>query len=385
MNKTTGYYTVGGIEFESKITACLFASKTNQQVKWHFNEEIFSKYPWHIEPELTLDQLYDKRSRELREQYDYIVISYSGGADSHNIVQSFIRQNLHIDEILVNTMTEGNNNFMPISVENKSAHNASASEHVLQTIPRLKELYNLLPKTKITVVDLTKFLFSFFNDFGDASWVETKREALNPLNVTRYNYLYFSEVRKKFDKDKKIAIILGVEKPRTYINTKNNNFYIRFNDRAANVVSVGDFIKDYPNSAVEYFYWSPNAVDILCKQAHVIKKWIDVNPQYKDFWLGDKLTKEVFRIVHERLLRSILYTTWDQNWYQADKSTKDWYSEFDTWFINGQVGSKSHQIWSEGIEYVKNNASGFINNTKGYSDGLIQFQYDYPIVPMQSR
>jgi hypothetical protein len=32
MNKSTGYYTVGNVEFESKITACLFASKTNQKV-----------------------------------------------------------------------------------------------------------------------------------------------------------------------------------------------------------------------------------------------------------------------------------------------------------------------------------------------------------------
>ena len=388
MNKKTGYYKVGDLEFESKIQACLFASKINQDVSWHFNEEVFSKYPWHIEPELTLDQLYDKRARELREKYDYIIISYSGGADSHNIVQSFIRQGLHIDELLVNTMTEGNGNFMPISADNKSAHNASASEHVLQTIPRLNEIHNKIPGTKITVVDLTKFLFTFFESHGDASWVETKREGLNPLNVTRYNYLYFSEIRKKFDKDKKIAILLGVEKPRTFIHSKNNNFYIRFSDRAANIASVGDFIHEYPNSTVEYFYWSPDAVDILCKQAHVIKKWIHANPQYKDFWIGNRVTKEVYRILHERLLRSIIYTTWDQSWFQSDKSTRDWYSEFDSWFINGHAGSRSHAIWLEGIRFIENNAKNFLNSTKfnnSKSDGLVTFTRDYPIGPFNNN
>lgn len=378
MNKKLGFYTVGNTEFESKIQACLHGNKTKQNVKWNFNNDVFLKYHWHIEPSLTLDQLYDKRARELREKYDYIIISYSGGSDSHNIVQSFIRQKLHIDEILVNTMSEGNSNFMPITPENKSAHNAAASEHILQTIPRLKEIYNQIPETKITVVDLTKFLFSFFESYGDASWVETKREGLNPLNVTRYNYLYFSDVRKKFDKDKKIAIILGVEKPRTYINSQTNKFYIRFSDRPANVASVGDFIHEYPNATVEYFYWSPDAVDIICKQAHTIKKWLEFNSQYRDFWLGNKLTKEVFRLVHERLLRSIIYTTWDRNWYQADKSTKEWYSEFDSWFITGHSGSRSHAIWLEGIKYVSQHASNFTNKSD-MVDGLVSFHHDYLI------
>lgn len=384
INKKLGYYTVNDLEFESKIQACIYATKINQKVTWHFNNRIFSNFPWHIEPEESLDQLYDRRAKELREKYDYIIISYSGGADSHNIVESFLRQNLHIDELLINTMSEGNGNFMPISYENKSAHNAAASEHVLQTIPRLKEIQNRTPNTRINVVDLTRFLFSFFDNHGDASWIETKREGLNPLNVTRYNYLYFSEIRKKFDRDKKIAIILGVEKPRTYIHSINNTFCIRFNDRAANVASVGDFIKEYPNSTVEYFYWSPDAIQILCKQAYVIKRWLKINPQYVGFWKGDKLTKEVYRLIHEKLLRSIIYSTWDQEWFQSDKSTLDWYSEFDSWFISGHANSRSHAIWKEGIRYVEENASNFLNKKNGNIDGLVNFSYDYSIGPFEN-
>ena len=50
MNKALGYYTVGGIELESKILACLFAttamnklttplSAASNYVKWHFEAE----------------------------------------------------------------------------------------------------------------------------------------------------------------------------------------------------------------------------------------------------------------------------------------------------------------------------------------------------------
>ena len=384
MNNKLGYYIVNGVEFDSKIEACIFANKTNQSVDWYFNNDVFDKYPWHIEPDETLDQLYDLRARQLREEYDYIIVSYSGGADSHNLLMSFVRQGLHVDEILVNTMSKGNSNFMPIHETNKTSHNAAASEHVLQTLPRLQEIHDKYPKIKITVVDLTDYLFESFLNVGDASWVTKKREGLNPLNATRYNYLYFSDVRKRFDKDKKIALVLGVEKPRTVIHNQNNSFYIRFVDRSANVASVNDHIKEYPNATVEYFYWSPDSVRMLCKQAHVIKKWLEAFPANQPMWNNKTMTKETFRLIHERALRTILYSTWDNNWFQADKSTRDWYSEFDTWFISGQAGTTQHAIWLEGIKYVEENAAKFVSNKNGIADGLEVFSHAYLVGTMKN-
>ena len=108
INKKLGYYTVGDVEFDSKIKACIYAQTNNQDVVWHFNNEIFEKYSWHIEPEKSLDELYDLRARQLRESYDYIMLSFSGGSDSNQIAESFMRQGLLIDEIIVNTMEKAN-------------------------------------------------------------------------------------------------------------------------------------------------------------------------------------------------------------------------------------------------------------------------------------
>ena len=160
MIKNTGHYMVDNIPFESKIQACIFASKHNKEVIWDFNNNAFNAYNWTIEPDMSLDALYDKRSRELREKYDYIILSYSAGADSHNILMSFIRQNLHIDEIVVNVMEKANSKFTIIDSNNKSNWNAGA-EHRLQTVPRLKEIENTIPNTKITILDLSDFLFNF--------------------------------------------------------------------------------------------------------------------------------------------------------------------------------------------------------------------------------
>ena len=103
MNKNLGYYTVGNREFFSKIQACIHATTTNQDPIWHFNNDVFNNFDWTIEPSETLDELYNARARQLREEYDYVALSYSGGSDSHNILMSFLRQGLHIDELIINT------------------------------------------------------------------------------------------------------------------------------------------------------------------------------------------------------------------------------------------------------------------------------------------
>jgi len=165
INPKLGFYTCNGQTFDSKIQAYLYASTVKQQVHWNFNNEEFSKHDWTVEPEQTLDQLYDARARQIREKYDYVILSYSGGADSHNILMSFIRQGLLIDEIVVNTMEKANSKF---TIVNETVLNPehAAAEHKLNTIPRLKEVEHLIPRTKINVLDLSDNLFQSLETAG---------------------------------------------------------------------------------------------------------------------------------------------------------------------------------------------------------------------------
>lgn len=383
INKKLGYYTVGNKEFDSKLQACFYANKINQDVKWHFNDLVFNNFDWTAEPEETLDDLYNKRARQIREEYDYVIISYSGGADSHNVVESFLRQGLHIDEIVVNTMESVSKHTVKIDPNQKNPQNAAA-EHYLQTIPRLKEIQIRSPNTKIEILDLSEYLLNSWLQAGDASWISDKKEGLNPLNVTRFNYLHFDNIRKQFDKGKKIALVLGIEKPRTVIN-HDNKFYLRFVDRACNIVTIENHIKEYTNSTVEYFYWSPDSVRLICKQAHVIKKWLEAFPKYQFSWYYKNLSIGTFRLVHERLLRTVLYSTWNESWYQADKATSDWYSEFDSWFIEGFRGTPQHNIWREGIKYAEENAGKFVVNNLGFGDGLRPIDKFYYIGSMKTE
>ena len=356
INKKLGYYIVDGFEFDSKIRAGLHSVKVNKPVQWIFNNKEFRSHDWSVEPSETLDQLYDARAFDLRVKYDYLILSFSGGSDSWNIYKAFQRQGLHIDEVIVNTMSKASKGL--VTDTSTKAFNAHESEHVRNTVPRLNEIQKEMPVTKITVTDQSDYLFESLEAAGDASWVLEKREGLNPAGITRFNYLHFMEVRKRFDKDKKIGLIVGIEKPRTLVH--QGRFFVRFADRSTNMITVAEHLKDYPNSTVEFFYWSPDCVPLLIKQAHVVKKYLEANPSMQVHFNSENSTGKVYRLLHEPLLRNLLYSTWDQRWFQAEKAVLDWDSEFDQWFRVGYQDTKAYQVWMEGLKYVADNLKPFL-------------------------
>lgn len=357
MNKKVGYYIVGNQEFFSKIQATLYASQNNLDVTWRFNNDIFDKFNWQVEPEESLDQLYDARARELREKYDYLMVSYSGGSDSHNLMQSFIRQGLHVDELLVVTTDKMNQRHTQYDVSNTKAENLSA-EHILNTIPRLNEIKKQCPNIKVTIHDMTDNLIEMLSQSEDGDWVLSKREIINPIGMSRFNYKYISDVRKKFDSSKKIAVIFGIEKPRTIIKPETNEFLLYFNDRAVNYPASDSLAEYVSNIEIEYFYWSPSCVKMLCKQGHVIKKWLEVNPQYQSMWVSGS-AQDVLS-TQEEVLKNIIYTTWNNNWYQVGKAIKDWDSELANGFFKEFKGTDILKKWDEGTKFLQQHTGKFL-------------------------
>lgn len=379
MNKNLGYYTVGNREFFSKIQACIHATTTNQDPIWHFNNDVFNNFDWTVEPSETLDELYNARARQLREEYDYVALSYSGGSDSHNILMSFLRQGLHIDELIINTMEKGTKNLVNVSVNNKEPESGLWSEHLLQTMPMIKDINNRYPRIKISIYDMTDHLIDMFTKASDGNWVENRREVLNPCGTTRYNVLAEIDIKRRLDTGKKFCVILGVDKPKTYIDNVTNDFYIIFNDRATNHGPT-QHTGEYNNCNVELFYWSPNSASMLSKQCHVLKKWLEMNPTLIHKWYLKNLTPDNWFNFQEPLLKSLVYTTWDSHWFQADKPTSDWHCEYDNWFFKNHSKSLAFHNWKKGIEYVTKNASDYLKiNKDGVVDSLKAQSHFYRI------
>lgn len=401
MNDKLGFYTVNGKKFDKKIQALIYATKLyrsigknfnpTQLIKWNFNNEIFNEYKWCYEPSESLKTLYYRRAKLLREKYDYIIVSYSGGSDSHNILHSFLDQGLHIDELFIVCLEKIQSQFTEISLENTDAKYAHISDNIYQTLPRLRELAPYLTKTKITYADVSNLIFDVFENSKDESWIMSMREELNPVDVARYNYSSFSDFRKRLDKFQNIGVIVGIDKPKLIIDSTTNLCYLRFIDRLANTIPIGEYTTEYSNTTVEFFYWSPDSCDMLCKQAHVVKRWLEENPKFQIFY--ETIPNQVLysfahsniRNFNERILRHLLYDNWNQNWFQSDKNKWDWFTESDLWFISGAKETNANKIWRQGIKFIIDNTKPFISTYNSTPDRFLTWHHDYLLGKMENK
>jgi hypothetical protein len=370
-----GYYRCNNKIFISKVDALIYARVSNKPIEWIFHDKELGAINWAQDPDGTIDDYYNLRARELREKYDYIIISYSAGADSETVLQSFLRQGLKVDEILTNHLTKANKSIAVSNPDIKSSWNFHA-EYELNVIPRLKWIHDNHPEIKITVRDVSEIAVDSIKD--DHTWFLGKNDHLAPGQLFRNNYWYFNEIRQTFDKNLKIGIITGGDKPRTYI--ENDTMYLFFIDFTANITTIGEFNEVNDNVKTEMFFHGPTTGLLVAKQVHVIKQWLESNPEMQQYWRN--FTTDKYRLYHERLLRPLLYpTTWDDTSYQADKSTQWWNTEFDTWFRTNPEFASKYELWQKGINWLHSHLGDqYVKiGRKGVPDQFMPFKKTYTI------
>lgn len=359
MDEKLGYYTVDNQKFESKIQALIYATKFKKPVRWVFNNRVFDYHNWKLEPAEDLDTLYRRRARELREKYDYLVLCYSGGSDSNNILEAFIQEGLVIDEIVTNFIVDATKPITNQNLQSTKAENHNA-EWDLLTSRRMQYIYDNMKGVKISNFDMSRPILEHFKSHQDGSWILKCKEWANPMSTARYNIIHDTALRKKFDATKSVGVILGVDKPQLTIRDKK--LYLYFSDTTANITPMTGHIKTYDNSTVEFFYWSPDSANILCKQAHIMLKYLRQFEHHQRLWdwTTNLKTSPLYnkaRTLRESILRTVIYTTWNQQWFQAEKGTIGWTNVNDRWFFDYFKGTAEYQAWQNGIDYMLQNIS----------------------------
>jgi hypothetical protein len=249
-----GYYTVhqGPAEFKtcSKTEALQIATRLNGWVSFHFKDEIFSQFNWSRPLDQPITEFYRKRAEQIRKEYDHVILAYSGGFDSHNILQTFIDNNIKLDALV----------FF-YNLPNQNPHADINLEWKLQTQPRLQKILPLIPETEFIRMDISSLSLSLIDRFQDDYYFLAQGN-LAP-NVIAQSYLY--QLLPQKHRSKKYCIMFGIEKPR--VRYKNGNFYFNFLD-------VGHRIRSLtPESGIEFFYWSSECPELVIKQAQIVKDY----------------------------------------------------------------------------------------------------------------
>ena len=267
MKYDLGTFTVDGKKFPSLFEAVLEAQKTLVNIQWDFFSEQFNKANWLIEPEMSLDTLYMMRAQQLRSMYDYIIVMVSGGADSTNVLKSFLNNNIHVDEVFCSAPMSGLNNWNWNDKDTTSLNTISETKFAL--IPFLKEISSEYPNLKITFHDSFNEILKMKTD----EWIYKDNVSfIHPATYTRTKLDSLKHLVDLAENGKKIGIIWGVDKPILRYDPKGNLYSAITNiifDSFANC-----FERDYPNVDRVMFYHAREMPEVMVKMSHVLAKYI---------------------------------------------------------------------------------------------------------------
>ena len=344
-NAKLGYYCLNNKIYYNKIEA-LLAAKDKEMPTWHFNDHVYDQVIWDQDPDVDIETLYATRAQQLREKYVYIVVFFSGGADSSTVVNSFVTNGIFLDEVVIGHPESGMRDW----VNTWNHHPAyTASEYYYTAEPQLKSLSIRSPKTRITVND---YFQDMIKTYTKDEWIMEARDYLHPSFISRYSKKNLTHVKDLCESGKKVAFVYGVDKPR--LTVLGNRYCAHFIDSIANTCTWD--LDHYPDCTTEYFYWTPDLPLLTVKQAHLVINWLDLpeNRHHREaIKFGTNYTSaQQHNTNYDRAIRAPLYPRWDLSLFQTHKSTSKITAEQDDWFFNEHKNTHIYDTWSAGIDHL---------------------------------
>jgi hypothetical protein len=204
---------------------------------FYYYDDIWTSCNWVIEPPNSLEYYYREQAQKIRDEYEYVILCYSGGYDSTNILETFYYNNIKLDKILITG---------PFSQDSSSGTDENHNgETYLNSFPYINEL-GLNNITEI--FDYTKMYgspenFSLYR-MGD-NWINEIGTRFSPHHWFWRDLEEF--VVPTSHKDKKVAIIFGKEKPHLLRNYPKNNINVGFRFFDIALSDYGNPIKKFNN------------------------------------------------------------------------------------------------------------------------------------------
>lgn len=265
------YYFSDNSSFSSKSDAIVHAKLIKDNFKFYYYDDIFSKLNWKIEPPFSLEYYYKEQAKKIRDEYDYVILCYSGGYDSTNILETFYYNNIKIDKIVVVGAFS-----QDIFYGSDTNHNGEIYYNVFSYLKHLN-LENITQVCDYSLLMNSPDNFSI-HTYEDA-WSDKIGSYISP------HHWFWHDLEKhvipKSWENQKIAIIFGKEKTHLRwlyrssiynISTKEGKIGFAFDD---GVNSYGNPISNESIKRI-HFYWDPAFPIIPIKQVHILKKSFEI-------------------------------------------------------------------------------------------------------------
>ena len=328
-----GIYRSNDKSFFNKIESILEANASGKWVEWDYHDKTFAKYNWNVEPDVALDELYRQRALQLREAYDHLVLFFSGGVDSWNILYTFIKNNIRIDEIYMFGAFEAETKqYSLLGASRDPGYYTREIQQALPLVKRLVENQNV----KVSVYDWTKDILEAANDLD---WIWRAGVRFDPTCMVRSKFhKVFRQHNELLHRGRRVGFVYGIDKPR--LLRDDHSIYFAFLDviMTTGTLPTNDIMGEYWEND-EYFYWTPNMPELAIKQSHVVVNWLQANNKIPLIKHLNDISSFHDEDYYREVNRSV-YPTWDQNIWQIKKPTGAIYNELSKWFFDGNFEAR---------------------------------------------
>lgn len=347
-----GYYQVGDFKTYQKHRAIEYSRLHGGFPEWHFNDLEYSNLDWKSCPTTSLEDLYRHRAEQLRNRYDYLVLFYSGGSDSQNILDICLKYNIIIDEIVCCHSLEGDGSTQ--AYFNAEIFNVA--------IPFLHKIKSTIPHTKITFIDQTQAILS---DFTDSEWFWSHNMALTPNCVVRSKIReWHPHFKQLIDNGTKVGFVWGRDKPKLFLD-ENKRFYTLFDDNNDNNTSA--YSQNQSGWYDEFFYQDPASTDIIVRQCHEIVNRILEDSIPDSYCINEFIvstteygTTKSGKKISNNGIACMLYPSWKETTFSNGKNPSMIYGARDRWFFQDYSESNAYKNWKQGIDKLER----FLKNIK---------------------
>ena len=297
-------------------------------VKFIFHDSVFGSANPKIEQNIDLLELYTQRVHQLRDKYDYIVLMYSGGADSHNVLKCFEHADVKLDEVV---------SFVDSSYKDKDSK--VSGEIYKVAVPEVEKYQQHFPECEYRLIEVRDVQKKLFNDpefkfdlYQDLAYQITPVSILHSFGLH-----YIDKYRDLHNAGKKVCVIQGIEKPR--LRHRDNKWCFTFNDWSSWFGQKHYFRDFYIYD--EFFYWSPEAPLLPIKQAHVATKYLDyldlhnTPTDYRNNQMANVVIRKSGVRTNWEYFNHIIYPFWQQGTFSAGKT-------FESYITNARDDTLSH-------------------------------------------
>jgi hypothetical protein len=372
-----GYYTINDKIALHIGVACQEATRTRHPIQWHFNDDAFASIDWTQTWGVHISEVYRRRAQQLRDKYNYIILALSGGADSTTILESFLYNNIHLDEVVVvwpYSLTHGK--YTPTN--NPDPRN-TVSEWYFSVQPKLEWLAKNHPEVKLTILDQMADMRP--GESFDNKW--TVLESHNFGSMTR-QIAIDEELKKRQEKHHDVVLITGSSPPRISL-LDNRYLAVSFNSRDATcAMGKTDYIDSSTFRNVEYFYWTPDMPELVREQAHLLLDHLNKNFQDRELFAtyhlktnqrNEKVRDAVVNQARRELIKKIVYPNWITETFQAFKAMDNYHkSEVYRWFFYDKEESDQYL---QGWQHAMNSQYALIDPL--FISAVGQDLYTFPI------